>query len=749
MEHTVTLTEDREALECIITENIALKQKMENFSTMPFHRMAAGFNTLSFKESLILFQTGILSERIFIPKQSAFDLDKYQVHFANGSVQFLQRLLEKNLVDQDVKLLVRTNTNKFALKPIMYEHRQTLDYMLLRKLANPDVTDSEGCPIFLDSWRLVDSEALNLFKIHKLLTLGAKGLGTNTNGDNILHFIASAKLPWDALKSVMRYFVKREHLQTLVSQRNSDGLTPLHMLVRHIFKQKHREEYSMIGREIFEFMLELGADINAPIYPSGLTVLHLIILNYNFQGDIVPGEWAYLMTRHFQILPDASGVTPLALAMYYRRKHLLEFILDNVDLNVRDVLSRHSVIIPYLDQLIPFYEKHHRKALLLRIKHGLRPDSCREVDCLPENIVPFQNKNLVDDGLVLTLDNIKVYSTLKSPWFLDYLPVQIEALLIRTVNQTLHPSTLHYVLNSYLDSLNSNFQLPTDSVTEHNYMSDFNFQLSKHLCRIARALGHLRFKYSLSFFIDKFFQFLDCQLLPLLSRKLYPKDINAVRNGYIDHFIQDVAYQINIVLYMWYGQLSVEEKTGAKNSIRAVWNRIESGPNSKLTVFGMFVAAVSHLRVKIGVEIKLNPIDILELFKDMGVNLNTRMSPSLYTPLSWIISVDKRRNPLTLELLLKLCEIGVYVYARDQGKRNVIDLSLRHSHTPYKKWATSLFMVPKPLSTLCSECIIDNGIPFKSIGRCRNVVDFIKLHGCPSNELDLRDESRFRPRVCS
>ena len=219
----------------IVSDNTALKQEILRIISLPFHQLVRQFNQLSTKEIRILFQTGFLTNKIII--QNTFDNSKI-IHFAANSVQFLQQLLERQLVPHDVMLLVPTRDNELVLKPIMYDNIQTLNYLLLKKQANPNVADSKGCPSFLDNWKMTDRTKIDIFKLHRLLTLGARGLGVDRNGDNLLHFIVSGTIPWGLISNVLLYFLRRDDLTFLVSQHNNDGLEPLHLLIKETFKME-------------------------------------------------------------------------------------------------------------------------------------------------------------------------------------------------------------------------------------------------------------------------------------------------------------------------------------------------------------------------------------------------------------------------------------------------------------------------------------------------------------------------------
>ena len=114
----------------------------------------------------------------------------------------------------------------------------------------------------------------------------------------------------------------------------------------------------------------------------------------------------------------------------------------------------------------------------------------------------------------------------------------MESLLINFVNKTLDPATLYYFLHCYLDVLNSEF-----NIRENHKFCDFNFQLSKHLTRMVRALGHLQTVGLVDAFMDKFFLFLSNKLLPLLDHKLRPWDINAERG--VHHTLHSRCYLQN------------------------------------------------------------------------------------------------------------------------------------------------------------------------------------------------------------
>ena len=698
----------------IVSDNVALKQKLVNISALPFHQLVRRFDQLSPNEITILFQTGILTNKII--HQNPSNTSK-RIYFTAYSVQFLQHLLERHLVPHDVMLLVETRDNELVLKPIMYDNIQTLNYLLLKKQANADVADSNGCPSFLDDWKQTNPKQIDIFKLHKLLTLGAKGIGVDTNGDNLLHFIVSGNIPWGPISNVLRYFMRREDLQSLVSQPNKAGLQPLHLLMKQAFAHTSSNEYDFL--EIISFLIELGTDVNARIMPSGLTALHIIVINYMVAGwtDTLP-DWLLFLSPYLRIIPDGSGITPLVLALHFRRKNMIEFIQNHISLSVRDVHSCQACLIASNSQRFSLYDDTNRIFILLRVKLGI--------------ICPFRPiETLMDascDKLVLALNNVDSCSDLSSPWFLDYMETQMESLLIRTVNESMDNSTLCYFLHCYLESLNSEYTLPTGSVTQKNYLADFNFQLSKHLTRIVRAIGHLRTKCQIAVFMDKFLSFLYKRIFPLLDKKLKPSHINAVKFGYIGHFLQDVVFQITIVLYIWYNQVSEEGKESVIKVINSVWQRIIHSPNSQMSVLGMCVAAITAWRVKICVELKLDCTEILQLFKEIGANFNTRMLPSCLTPITWILTNEQAGKLPAISLLQCVYELGGYLYVRNEEGLTAIDLALKNSALNYRLWGQTFSQVPRPLKTFCAECIVANKISIRSFGRSKHLTEFVNLH---------------------
>ena len=702
----------------IVSDNIILKQKITNLTNLPFHQIVRNFNQLSHKEIIILFHTGVLTNKILIRHSQSPGSSK-DIYFAANSVQFFQRLLEKHLVAHDVMLLVETRYNEFVLKPIMYYNIPTLNYLFLKRQANPDVTDSDGCPSYLDNWKERDPHHLDVFKLHKLLTLGAKGIGVDRNGNNLLHFIASGSIPWGPMSNVLRYFLKREDLKTLVSQRNKDGLEPLHLLVRQALNDECTDKHIII--EIIEFILDLGADVNAPIHPSGLTILHLIVISYTGTRANTLPSWVTTLSPYLRNIPDRSGVTPLVLALHSKQKRIIEFIKTEISLSVRDTRCFHAYLISSNITLFHLYTKNNRISLFLRSKHGI---TCP----FPSPEILSNGINNPSDEFVLALNNALSCSVLCSPWFLEYMETQMESLLIGTVNKSLDSNALCFFLHCYLETLNSEYKLPTGNVTEKNYLSDFNFQLSKHLTRVVRALGHLRFEFQINLFIDKFLSFLYKHLLPLLDRKLKPSDINAVKEGYIGHFIQDVVFQITLVLYMWYIQVNEREKEHAREVISEVWKRLIHGPNSDMSVLGMCVASITAWRVKICIEIKLDSTEILKLFKEMGTDFNARMLPSPLTPIGWILTNEHAGRVPAFLLLKRLYESGGYLYVRNQEGLNAIDLALKNSAQIYRAWGQAFSQIPKPLKTVCAESIVTNNISIRSFGRSKHLTEFVNLH---------------------
>ena len=308
----------------------------------------------------------------------------------------------------------------------------------------------------------------------------------------------------------------------------------------------------------------------------------------------------------------------------------------------------------------------------------------------------------------------------------------MESLLINFVNKTLDPATLYYFLHCYLDVLNSEF-----NIRENHKLCDFNFQLSKHLTRMVRALGHLQTVGLVDAFMDKFFLFLSNKLLPLLDHKLRPWDINAVREGYISHFIQDVIFQINLVFSIWYFEMDTEfGRERARKLIEDVWCRLRKSPIVELIPLGNCVAAIVAWRIMICTEIRLDPNSVLHFFKEMGADIDERSGPDKLTPLAWIVTYDCGKI-YSRNLLNELDRSGAYIYACNRHGLDVITIAaVKSSVQFYRKWGEIHKQSPKPLKTICAQCIVIHKIPLKSLSISKHVMKFIQLH-------ELNDENLY------
>ena len=690
---------DWKTLQPLLAENVALKRRILNLCELPLHQIARKSTR---KEITILFQTGCITDRILLESGSCY--------FSGGAAQFLMTLLKLKVVPHDAKLLVFFVGRPPVLKPIFYELKETLDYLCSYKLVNPDVADSDGCPVLLESWR--EDEHFYLLRQQKLLSLGATVLGTTREGENILHLVVRGKFPF--LLNILKYYPKREHLRTLVSRADREGYQPIHRL--------HTSVQPDIT--ISTFLVELGADVNARISPRGITLLHLFVTNSIHMWEFV---FTPLISK-LKIKTDFTGISALDLALHHGKNATVQFLMNNLCVSVKDVMSRHVIVMPRSTQLSQFDPRTHRAALLIRTKHGLASNEIQ----LPENLYAFRPDTIVDRGLKLTMDNVKVFSDPTSPWFLEFYTTQMESLLINFVNIALDPATLNYFLHCYLDALNSDF-----NIREKHKSCDFNFQLSKHLTRIVRAIGHLRTVGSVDEFMEKFFLFLSKKLLPLIDHKLKPWDINAVREGYISHFIQDVIFQINLVFSIWYFQMNTSsERENAKDLIESVWCSLRKSPNVELSLLGNCVAAIVAWRVMICSEIKLDTNSVLHFFKEMGTDVNERSGPDNLTPLAWIVTYDCGKK-FSRNLLKELYRLGAYIYACNRQGLDVITIAAFKNPVPfYREWGEHHKQTPKPLKTICAQCIVAHQIPLQSLSKSKHIMKFIRLH-------DLSDHNLF------
>ena len=688
-----TSTVDWSTLQPLVADNVALKCKILSLCKLSLHQIARKSTQ---KEVSILFQTGCITDRILL------DVKDGKCDFSGGAAWFFLTLLKLNVVPPDAKLLVFFEDRPLVLKPIFYELKDTLDYLCSHWLVNPDVADSDGCPVLLDSWR--EGEYFCLMRRHKLLLLGAQALGTTKEGENILHLLARGKFSF--LMNALKYFPKRENLRKLVLTPDKKGYQPIHRLPSSV----------QLDPTVTSFLLDLGADVNARIPPRGITLLHLLVINSIQMDNYVIS----LLIPKLRIVPDLSGITPLDLALHHGKHATAQFLLVNLCVSVKDVICWHSIVMSRSSQLSQFDPRIYRAILLLRTKHGLTNNEVQ----LPENLHAFRPDTIVDRGLKLTMDTVKVFSNQTSPWFLEFYQTQMESLLINFVNKTLDPATLNYFLHCYLDALNSDF-----NVKENHKSCDFNFQLSKHLTRMVRAIGHLRTVGLVDAFMDKFFLFLSKKLLPLIEYKLRPWDINAVREGYISHFIQDIIFQINLVFSIWYFEMDTESgKERARNLIEGVWCRLRKSPNVELSLLGNCVASIVAWRVMICSEIKLDPTIVLQFFKEMGADINERSGPEKLTPLAWIVTYDCGKR-FSRSLHKELCKLGAYIYACNRQGVDVISIAAYKSAVQaYREWGEYHRQRPKPLKTICAQCIVTHRIPLQTISKSKHIMKFIRLH---------------------
>ena len=148
--------------------------------------------------------------------------------------------------------------------------------------------------------------------------------------------------------------------------------------------------------------------MNARIAPRGITLLHLFVTNSIHM-------WEFVFTPlipELKIITDFTGISALDLG----KSATVQFLINNLCVNVKDVMSRHVIVTPRSTQLSQFDPRTHRAALLIRTKHGLASNEIQ----LPENLYAFRPDTIVDRGLKLTMDNIKVFSDPTSPWFLEF-----------------------------------------------------------------------------------------------------------------------------------------------------------------------------------------------------------------------------------------------------------------------------------------------------------------------------------------